>query len=152
MKLVNKKTGEVVEWFNNTDGVFPNSLAELNEEWEDYKEPEEYWYIGYKNDIRKTKYHHISNFADNQVTATRKEIGNCFETEEEAKNAVKKLKAWKRLKELGFCFVDWELDMETIADGKIWFDIGVNTEWNAEQLLELKPEAKELLDIIFGGE
>ena len=40
MKLKNKKNGEVVEWFNNTDGAFPNSLAELNEEWEDYKPAE----------------------------------------------------------------------------------------------------------------
>ena len=33
MKLRNKKTGKVVEWFNNTDGIFPNTLAELNAEW-----------------------------------------------------------------------------------------------------------------------
>jgi len=41
MKLKNKKTGEIIEWFNNTNGVFPDSLAELNEEWEDA--PEEEW-------------------------------------------------------------------------------------------------------------
>lgn len=33
MLLKNKKTGEIVEWFNNTDGVLPNTLAELNAEW-----------------------------------------------------------------------------------------------------------------------
>lgn len=66
---------------------------------------EYYYYIGYKNDIRRTKYHHTSNFADNQVTMTRKEIGNCFDTIEEAEKAVEKLKAWKRLKDKGFRFV-----------------------------------------------
>lgn len=63
---------------------------------------EYYYYIGYKNDIRRTKYHHTSNFADNQVIMTRKEIGNCFDTIEEAEKAVEKLKAWKRLKDKGF--------------------------------------------------
>lgn len=42
MKLKNKKTGKVIEWFNNTDGIFPNTLAELCEEWEDYKEPKNF--------------------------------------------------------------------------------------------------------------
>lgn len=68
---------------------------------------EYYYYIGYKNDIRRTKYHHTSNFADNQVTMTRKEIGNCFDTIEEAEKAVEKLKAWKRLKDKGFRFNGW---------------------------------------------
>lgn len=46
MKLRNKKTGEVfggysvsVNWFGNNDHEY-HSLAELNEEWEDYKPAE----------------------------------------------------------------------------------------------------------------
>lgn len=35
MKLRNKKTGKIIKMFNNTDGILPNTLAELNEEWED---------------------------------------------------------------------------------------------------------------------
>lgn len=114
MKLKNKKTGEIVilqgELTYGDKISHYGSLAELNEEWEDYEEPKEseyYWYIGYKNDIRRTKYHHTSDFADNQVTETRKEIGNCFESLEEAEKAVEKLKAWKRLKEAGFEFGGW---------------------------------------------
>ena len=54
MKLRNKKTGEIVEprkigfeiySFNECNY---NSLAELNEEWEDYKEiQKDWWYIGH---------------------------------------------------------------------------------------------------------
>lgn len=153
MKLRNKKTGEIKEVQPITIGGF-RSLAELNEEWEDmpeeedYEEPEEYWYIDpmvcgvYCTKIKK----------DEDLYDFNKEIGNCFDTREEAEKAVEKLKAWKRLKDVGFRFIDWELDMKTVADGKIWFDIGVNTEWDAERLLELKPEAKESLDILFGCE
>ena len=159
MKVINKETGEIGYLYANKNENY-NVLDENDKvlavyetletvvgEWQDYeepKEPEYYWYIGYKNDI--------SGFADNQVTATRKEIGNCFETEEEAKDALRKLKAMAKLKEFGFRFIDWELDMKTVADGKIWFDVGINTEWDAERLLELKPEVKESLDILFGGE
>lgn len=37
----------------------------------------------------------------------RFEIGNCFQTKEEAERAVEKLKAWKRLKDSGLKFKDW---------------------------------------------
>ncbi len=75
-----------------------------------------------------------------------------LDEEEETEKAVEKLKAWKRLEERGFRFIDWELDMKTVADGKIWFDVGVNTEWDAERLLEREPKVKEDLDLLFGGE
>lgn len=148
MKLKNKETGEIGYLYANKNENY-NVLDENDEvlavyetleavvgEWQDYEEP--------KSGIKDVWFPDVIEGRNNVVIS--------FETREEAKNAVRKLKAWKRLKELGFCFVDWELDMETIADGKIWFDVGVNTEWNAEQLLELKPEAKESLDILYGGE
>ena len=169
MKLKNKKTGEIVDveslgHANSLKGKFGyqvtlswkidehldacktyNSLAELNEEWEDYEEPETFWYMTAWGDVKE---YSQDQFAIKQKIA----IGNYFETKEEAEKAVEKLKAVAKLKEFGFRFIDWELDMKTVADGKIWFDIGINTEWDAERLLELKPEAKESLDILFSQE
>lgn len=125
---------------------FYDDLKTFTDDWEDYEEPKEYWYI----DCYGTVIRSLVN--DNEWDERRKEIGNYFLSREEAEKAVEKLKAMAKLKEFGFRFIDWELDMKTVADGKIWFDIGVNTEWDAERLLELKPEVKESLDILFGGE
>lgn len=171
MKLKNKKTGEIgnlvlninpnresysVLSTENGDTVCGNlvladydSLAELNSEWEDYEKPK----VGYIIDPMEEDYVSVDDSGYEESDVERaKELGIWLETKEEAEKAVEKLRAWKRLKELGFRFIDWELDMKTIADGKIWFDIGVNTEWDAERLLELKPEAKKSLDLLFGGE
>ena len=78
------------------------SLAELNEEWEDApEEPKEYWYVADNGEIEK-------DTDDGGAYEERmKEIGNNFETEEEAEKAVEKLKAWKRLKDKGFRFDKW---------------------------------------------
>ena len=125
MKLRNKKTGETGYYLHThrdhktgvlkvavlKDGVpfseFKphepiydyNSLAELNEEWEDYEEPKEYWYIDDAGVIQ------IDQVLSSEINM-RKSIGNYFETKEEAEKAVEKLKAWKRLKEKGFKFLD----------------------------------------------
>lgn len=120
MKLHNKKTGEIVEFrYLQSDHVAPlvlttyensmprmysyNSLAELNEEWEDYEEPKEYYAIDLQGDIIRWARHSWDEKTTNKI----KEIGNYFETEGEAKKAVKKLKAWKRLKDNGFRFKGW---------------------------------------------
>lgn len=160
MKLQNRKSGEIgelqitekhcaVSVGNGTAScgiVIYSSLAELNAEWQDYEEPKDseyYWYIGYKNDIRRTKYHHISDFADNQVTATRKEIGNCFESLEEAELAVRKLKAWKRLKDKGFRFNSCKIEMREIIVPEITITAFIDTE---------QPEMLNLVNLLFGGE
>lgn len=122
MKLRNKKTGEIGDFvfesiFNRidlykrecnplTDGIWRyNSLAELNEEWEDVPVgPKEYWYI-YGNQVLKNEY-------DGVMEDSFKEIGNYFETKEEAEKAVEKFKAWKRLKDKGFRFGGWENDIK----------------------------------------
>lgn len=148
MKVINKETGEIGYLYANKNENY-NVLDENDKvlavyetleavvgEWQDYEEP--------KSGIKDVWFPDVIEGRNNVVIS--------FETREEAKNAVRKLKAWKRLKELGFRFIDWELDMKTVADGKIWFDIGINTEWDAERLLELKPEVKKSLDILFGGE
>lgn len=91
MKLRNKKTGEIVEF---------------NEEWEAYKEFKDitYWYIDILGKVG------FSTEILDEVVGTPnnilllKSIGNYFETKKEAEKAVEKIKAWKRLKDLGFSF------------------------------------------------
>ena len=113
MKLRNKKTGEIgylttdtvdrrLRVLNdNNDTVDEyNSLAELNEEWEDYEEPKEYyWYIDADGNALRCR-------CDDRYDNEAKEIGNYFKTEEDAEKAVEKLKAWKRLKDRGFEFIE----------------------------------------------
>ena len=111
MKLRNKKTGEIVDKFPETMVINTgrqiynySSLAELNEEWEDYEEPKDHWYINYQGEVYVLYPKAVPEYSRNA-----KSIGNYFETEEEAEKAVEKLKAWKRLKDKGFKFCkDWE--------------------------------------------
>lgn len=121
MKLRNKKTGEIIDLskgsitdvgqgtsiqlqaldrYNKPMWNY-NSLAELNEVWEDYDEPKDFWFIddeGYVKGESKEHEKHLDKM---------KSIGNYFETEEEAEKAVERLKAWKRLKDKGFKFLWW---------------------------------------------
>lgn len=122
MKLQNKKTGEIVDFaksdclyskcekicFANNDGTYLwyYSLADLFEDWEDYEEPKGWWYIDVDGEVCK-------NQGENDMTKDMKQIGNYFETKEEAEKAVEKLKAWKRLKDKGFRFTGWE-DLNTL--------------------------------------
>lgn len=107
MKLRNKKTGEIEE-FENITRVFKfignkntyNFLTELNAEWEDCKEPKEYWCIDWTGGIN-----HITVLNDmDEYEENKKQIGNYFDTREEAEQAVEKLKAWKRLQDTGVTF------------------------------------------------
>ena len=110
MKLRNKKTGEIKECvvIPVDDNGYPNeyqvfekgdSLAELNADWEDYEEPNGYY--GYDTTGNEVTWYPNPNQEDIEKD---KQIGNYFETEEEAEKAVEKLKAWKRLKDKGFVF------------------------------------------------
>ena len=115
MKLRNKKTGEIakiVGYVNINDRMFfrfeddkdtykkeYNSLAELNEEWEDFEEDRIYWFIDVDGEIKSKELGWFNQAQDN--------IGNRFKTKEEAEKAVEKLKAWKRLKDKGFRFTYW---------------------------------------------
>lgn len=104
MKLRNKKTGEIADllWVINHTGNKRDTftLAELNKEWEDYEEPKELerYIVDTFGNILPTN--DVTNFSLWKL----RQIGNEFETEEEAKKAVEKLKAWKRLKDKGFRF------------------------------------------------
>lgn len=110
MKLKKKKTGEIgclstsggsmyiVLDVNGVSLGGYNSLAELNEEWGDYEELKGIYYLTERGVIDSAT--DMSNFTLKMM----REVGNYFKTEEEAEEAVEKLKAWKRLKDKGFRF------------------------------------------------
>lgn len=149
MKLKNKKTGEMCELKVTVNGDLTitkddeiigiySSLAELNEEWEDApEEPKEYWYIDYGGRIKAI------NDANDEEDLARKEIGNYFETKEEAEKAVEKLKAWKRLKDKGFKFDDKLVYGDYYGCGSVRFII-----YPAKRYKDVIDD----LTLIFGGE
>lgn len=120
MKLKNKKTGEIADLsegfirdtyngemiqikpvaISNKEGYVYNSLAELNEEWEDYEESKEHWCITMYGGITRIK-------DDEEPIDDLIEIGNYFNSKEDAYDALEKLKAWKRLKDKCFRFYRW---------------------------------------------
>lgn len=137
MKLKNKRTGEIVEpyleWCSNSDK--PHSLAELNEDWEDYEEPKWYWYIDDAGVLQ------IDQVLSSEINM-RKAIGNYFETEGEAEEAVEKLKAYKRLKDAGFKLKGWYMPKNVL---NIEIDGGFSDDVSLCDIMDG-------LDIIFGGE
>ena len=155
MKLINKKTGEIgkilkqlsednqLEVITDNKLYVVKSLAELNEEWEDYEEPKDnnYWYI---DDFGRTQFSsevldEIEEHPNNWMA--RKLFGNYFETKEEAEKAVEKLKAWKRLRDKGFKFEGWDnTDRSTIHNFSLFVAI--------EDLESINKD----LDLLFGGE
>ena len=165
MKLQNKKTGEVLEEVRSsmdskdrlriydmlTDKYYTyNSLAELNEEWEDYEEPKKHYSITQFGDVIDEVDGYMSETIDEM-----KEIGNYFDTREEAEKTVEKLKAWKRLKDKGFrftgvagisnnIFVSFETDSK-YSCGHVMYDKYSNTDNNLR-------EYNEDLMMLFGGE
>ena len=153
MKLRNKKTGEIIEF----DAILPvkdvagdsvahleyGSLAELNEEWEDApEEPKEYWVVDYiECGVDKLKYCPEDHAQDD----FNKQIGNYFETREEAEKAVEKLKAWKRLKDDGLKIREYELNGGTDRNGCFTGDICLTLDIS-------KPVYEDILQLLFGGE
>lgn len=172
MLLKNKKTGEIkdveslghekslrdkygpqitlswnTEYENLGECKTYNSLAELNEEWEDYEESKEYWYLSGSGEIRRTE--------DDGVKFDRyhKEIGNYFSSREEAEQAVEKLRALKRLKDKGFEIEGWDNNIgdDYYKTGQIVLNLNNvrNREWDEyDQIMEIKND----LDLLFGGE
>ena len=161
MKLRNKKTGEIVDTLCSDDitkgisfGIdhhdgnptmaYYNSLAELNAEWEDVpEEPKEHWYINYLCEADKLNIDENFTDAERSLILDRQlEIGNYFETKEEAEKAVEKLKAWQRLKEKGFKFIGktYETDKRF---GSIFYKL--NDDTYSEDIIQD-------LDLLFGGE
>ncbi len=148
MRLRNKKTGEIVEpcginlingrafvRFDDEKGTFKfeaRSLAELNEEWEDVpEEPKEYWYIDIDGGI-------MSDNVEDDTVKIMREIGNYFDTREQAEQAVEKLKAWKRLKDKGFRFDN--------VNG-CWIEFALKSASSDEDFAQGQKD----LDLLFGG-
>ena len=151
MKIRNKKTGEIgyllagknsVNFFVTNDewdrcGIY-NSLAELNEEWEDYEEPKPWWYIDITLDVKQGELF-LSNHAEQLKT-----VGNYFETREEAEKAVEKLKAIQRLKnyylKFKLDFVKNKIDFTYRLDGTLHSSV------DEERIIF------EDMNLLFGGE
>lgn len=151
-KLKNKETGEIGELQitekhyavvvgNGTANCYVKmycSLTKLNEEWEDYyEEPKEYWHIGYDGKVFP--------IGDHGGVEAMKQIGNYFETREEAEKAVEKLKAWKRLKDDGLKIRKYELNGGTDRNGCFTGDICLTLDIS-------KPVYEDILQLLFGGE
>lgn len=144
MKLRNKKTGAIysiedIDLGNNQDGIWLGltrytSLAELCEDWEDLEEDKRYWYIDSDGEVMSKEQGWFSQAQD--------DIGNRFETKEEAEKAVEKLKAWKRLKDNG---ISLHLQKRFRGDG-IGYSRTIYTDFT-----DLQENVKDL-DLLFGGE
>ena len=148
MKFRNKATKEIRKAEMRDDGIYLfNETAEewrkcdwkvLAKYWEEYiEEPKEYYCIDWTepNGIYKT-------LCEDARDDFNKEIGNYFDTREKAELAVKKLKAWKRLKDKGFRFVGWDkaLRRQEPCDFAVFCDF--------DGLVESERD----LDLLFGGE
>lgn len=148
MKLRKKETGEIgyfcfANWNDpvliimDKDGVQLakyNSLAEMNAEWEDApEEPKTFWAISWAGEPEE----YDAKKTPQELKDMAKAIGNYFETKEEAEKAVEKFKAWKRLKDKGFRFID-HIDRDS-GQGMTRY------EWDGYI-------NGEDLDLLFGGE
>ena len=98
-----------------------------------------HWYINCIGDVIRAV------FEPEYLTRDLVAIGNYFETPEEAKKAIEKLEALKRLKDKGFRFDGW-----TIDDG---CRISICTNTDGDGIYDDdKKEMKKDLDLVFGGE
>lgn len=171
MKLKNKKTGETGYYLHThrdyktgvlkvavlKDGVpFPefkpyepiydyDSLAELNEEWCDYEEPKEYWFIDEFGLVQKEiEYYYEEN--KEAVHDKRIAVGNYFETREEAELAVERLRAWKRVKR-DLVSLNWQRERD--GSFSVWGEFKTGNTLRADVYLDI--HSKDL-DLLFGGE
>ena len=132
MRLRNKKTGEIIETMNigsmNERGEAVHSyssLAELTEEWEDVpEEPKE-------------------DGLDNIIALV--EAYSSRDSERYPKEIVKKLKAWQRLKDAGFKFINFPYKKICKYDART----GVG---NLEYQVKYYEELESDLDLLSGGE
>lgn len=123
MSPKNKETGEIKEWVDAPE------------------EQEEYWYINEFGTPTKADFVGRETLYDK----CRKNFSNYFKTEEEAELTVRKLKAFKRLKDEGFEFNGIEFD----GHGRIY----INTNLSCEDLNVMEnPNLESRLNLLFGGE
>jgi len=106
---------------------------------EDYEEPKEWYYIDISGVVKQGE----DNVPTHLIEGMG-QIGNYFKTKEEAEKAVEKLKAWKRLKDKGFRFVNWSYryDQPKVKDHSYYNFIAICKDG----------EVYKDLDLLFGGE
>lgn len=144
MKLRNKKTGQIynachIAFGESIEGLEKKqwkTLEEFNEDWEDVPEEKKYWHIDADFGICSTM-----EDPDN-LPKDKAEMGNLFETKEDAEKAVEKLIAWKRLKDKGFKFRS--LRRYLLTDGGVDIRLSKSEYWEDEQV-------QDDLDLLFGG-
>lgn len=148
-KLRNKKTGEIIDIYKaeitvhydkGRKTIYFKHLEDLDD-WEDYEEPKEYWYLENNGEVVKTTYE------GNLYEEKMQEIGNYFETKEEGEKAAEKLKAWKLLKD--------ECDIKfdgVIRDDKAMLK-GVKISYDRHTVtFSRMKECMNALHLLFGGE
>lgn len=143
MKLRNRKTGKIIPIeIHHIGGKNYETLAEINEDWEDYEDERQYTI---SDDGEVVPY--AVDYIEEGTDKGRKSIGNYFKTKEEAEKAVEKLKAWKRLRDrYGFAFNGKLTD----SKGKFY---GVRVKYDNEAVtMKEARQAEHDVAILFGGE
>jgi len=116
-----------------------NSIKDFTDHWEDYEEPKEYYWVIDEDGVLVCR--EVGAFVNEGMC---KQIGNYFTTEEEAKKAVDKLKAWKRLKCWGFKFCGEGTERDTIEYSIARPPLNREGYWT--------DEIHKCFDLLFGGE
>lgn len=152
MKLRNKKTGWITEDimmdFSEGEGIVIDGkrydrISDINNDWEDYEEPSgTYWLDTDKERIVESDLP-ITDYCFKYL----RELGLAFTTKEEAEQAVEKLKAWKRLKDL--CQISFN-GVVTNSKGKV---TGVKVVFDEHPVtFDEQEQAFKDLELLFGEE
>lgn len=125
------------------------TLKGMNEMFEDATEEPEEWYINEYNEPEKVDF----GSPIDDIESLR-EIGFLFKTEKETELAIRKCKAWKRLRDKGFRFDGWEdLQAEMSMDDLMLFNRDVlNTDNIIGFRMDDYHDCIKDLNICFGGE
>lgn len=101
-----RESDNIAAYSWTTIDKFPNILTDWFEEIkESTRWKPELGYNYYLSDSNGSIYDSV--WSNDYIDRSRFEIGNCFESREEAEKAIERLKAWERLKGAGLKFKDW---------------------------------------------
>lgn len=152
MKLRNKDDGRIREFGIDETKSFPyylrdelgntywaKTFKEIADKWEDLEEPKKYYVI---NPVDWAEVIGEVEYRNDSTDKINKEIGNYFETKEEAEKAVEKLKAFKRLKDKGFRFKGYTDDSGDLFSCQV-----IRCSFD-----DFGKESRNDLDLLFGGE
>lgn len=128
---------DVFSTYSNGTPIGEQKFIIVDTNTEDYEEPKKRWYITENGEIREFRIALINEKPRDYI-----EIGNYFETKEEAEKAVEKLKAWKRLKDKGIKLEGWYDSVGDDHPDNMLFRISEDA-WETDTV--------EDLDLLFGG-